>query len=85
MKILHLCLLFGVLFSNVYAEEKGRFKYEYEGYNKTPYISGSKFRVHQKDRPQPPRAIPPRPVDSTGIIAAPSDAIILFDGSSMKI
>ncbi|MEM0964599.1 MAG: DUF1080 domain-containing protein [Verrucomicrobiota bacterium] len=48
---------------------------EYE----TPLIPGSEYRVHQHDRPQPPRVVPGDFVSRT----APADADILFDGSSM--
>ena len=65
------------------AEEAGRFKFEYPGYTDTPLIPGSEFRVHQQDRPQPPRVIPPETDGSPGW-APPSDAIVLFDGTSLE-
>lgn len=47
------------------------------GYSDTPLIPGSKWKVHDIDRPPPPVVQPgARPG------AAPSDAIILFDGKS---
>jgi hypothetical protein len=55
-----------------------------DGYRDTPLIPGSKWRVHDADRPQP------RPVDpgtaSTPDAAgkAPSDAVVLFDGKDMS-
>ena len=64
-------------------EEEGRFKYEYPGYDNTPLIAGSEFKVHQKDRPQPPRVIPSKSTGEKGS-AAPSDATVLFDGSSVE-
>lgn len=65
------------------AEEEGWFKYEYPGYMDTPLIPGSEFRVHQQDRPQPPRVIPPES-DGAPECAPPSDAIALFDGESLE-
>ncbi|RKY02695.1 DUF1080 domain-containing protein [Candidatus Poribacteria bacterium] len=49
------------------------------GYDDTPYLPGSKWRVHDGKRPQPrvvtPGASPGDP---------PSDAIILFDGTDLS-
>lgn len=72
-----------MLFSSVQAEEAGRFAYEYPGYTDTPLIPGSEFRVHQQDRPQPPRVMPPE-TDGAMECEPPSDAIVLFDGESLK-
>ncbi len=48
------------------------------GYDNTPYLPGGKWRVHDVTRPQPtvitPGTEPGRP---------PSDAIVLFDGTSL--
>jgi hypothetical protein len=63
-------------------EEEGRFVYEYPGYNDTPLISGTQFRVHQQDRPQPPRVKSTASSDEMG--SAPSDAIVLFDGTTLE-
>jgi hypothetical protein len=65
-----------------HGEEEGRFRYEYPGYDDAPRIPGSEFRVHQKDRPQPPRVRPPGPAGGEGP-AAPSDATVLFDGTTL--
>jgi len=51
---------------------------ETPGFRDTPYLPGSKWRVHDADRPQPP-VVSPGP----GAGAAPSDAVMLFDGSSL--
>lgn len=51
------------------------------GYD-TPVISGSEFKVHQIDRPQPPRVVPPA-VNEVQLVPPPSDAMALFDGSSL--
>jgi hypothetical protein len=52
-----------------------------QGYRDTPLIPGSRWRVHDADRPRPPS------VDA-GTMAAPapipSDATVLFDGSSLE-
>lgn len=62
--------------------EEGFFLVEYPGYEDTPQIAGSEFKVHQKDRPQPTRV---RPGGNGGEVStpAPSDAVILFDGGSL--
>ena len=48
------------------------------GYSDTPIIPGSNWHVHDGDRPQP-RIVDP--AYSCG--NAPSDAVILFDGSAL--
>ena len=48
------------------------------GYRDTPFLPGGKWRVHDIDRPLP-RVVTP------GVQAAPpSDALVLFDGTSLK-
>ncbi|HID10085.1 MAG TPA: DUF1080 domain-containing protein [Candidatus Latescibacteria bacterium] len=49
------------------------------GYDDTPFLPGSKYRVHDADRP-PPRVVVPgaKPGNS------PSDAIVLFDGTDLS-
>lgn len=49
------------------------------GYDDTPFLPGSKYRVHDGERPQP-RIVTPgaNPGDP------PSDAIILFDGTDLS-
>lgn len=47
------------------------------GYDDTPLIPGSKWRVHDINRPAPPVVKPARQPGG-----APSDAVVLFDGSS---
>ncbi len=54
------------------------------GYTDTPYIPGSKWRVHDIDRPHP-KVITPgtsSTPDRTG--GPPSDAIVLFDGKDLS-
>jgi len=65
------------------AQENGFYQYEYPGYEDTPLIPGSRFRVHQKDRPQPPRVIPAKRSGETWNLA-PSDATVLFDGTTLE-
>lgn len=51
------------------------------GYEDTPMLPGQPWRVHDKNRPNPP-VVDPGP-EPTCITPAPSDAIVLFDGSSL--
>lgn len=62
--------------------EQGRFLYEHPGFEEEEPITlpGSSYTLHQVDRPQPPRVSPPKMSQS---VKAPSDAIVIFDGSSM--
>jgi len=50
------------------------------GYTDTPLIPGSKWKVHDQARPQPPKVEPGR-----GDLRRmpPSDAIVLFDGTNL--
>ncbi len=50
------------------------------GYQDTPQLPGSDWRVHDGTRPQPP-IVTPAAVDRPG--APPSDAIVLFDGDDL--
>ena len=49
------------------------------GYDDTPFIPGQKYRVHDSERPQP-RIVTPGATCG----GAPSDAIVLFDGSDLS-
>lgn len=49
-----------------------------KGYSDTPVIPGQAWRVHDIDRPMPPVIQP----GETTSLAAPSDAIVLFDGTN---
>lgn len=49
------------------------------GYTDTPFIPGSKWRVHDSNRPQPTIVTP----GDEATNAPPSDAVVLFDGSSL--
>ncbi len=83
MKSVLLMLTAVLTVSTAMVEEEGWFKYEFPGYADTPLLPGSAFRVHQHDRPQPPRVIPPEKEESMGC-APPSDAIVLFNGASLE-
>ena len=48
------------------------------GYTDTPFLPGSPWRVHDRDRPQPPRVSPGREPGQP-----PADAIVLFDGRNL--
>ena len=50
------------------------------GYSDTPQIPGQKWKVHDIDRPNPP-VVDPGPAGEP--VPAPSDAVVLFDGSSL--
>jgi len=53
-----------------------------EGYTDTPFIfTGSKWRVHDANRPTP-AIVTPAPAGAA--VAAPSDAIILFNGKDLS-
>lgn len=50
-----------------------------DGYRDTPFIPGQKWRVHDVNRPYPHEVAPGRVAGS-----APSDAIVLFDGTDLS-
>jgi hypothetical protein len=49
------------------------------GYDDTPQLQNSKWRVHDRQRPQPPKVAPG---NKPG--APPADAVILFDGKDLS-
>lgn len=61
--------------------EDGFFEFEFRGYTDTELIPGTTFRVHQHDRPQPPRVTVPPAAEEPA--SPPSDAVVLFDGSTL--
>lgn len=61
-------------------KEKGRYKFAYKGYTNTPIIPGTKWKVHQPDRPTPAAVRPGAPGTKEKAGTAPSDAIVLFGG-----
>ena len=52
---------------------------EHFGYTDTPFLPNSKWRVHDKMRPQPPMVAPGREPGNP-----PVDAIVLFDGKDLS-
>ena len=49
------------------------------GYRDTPMLPGQKWRVHDADRPRPPKVTP-----AATIGQPPSDAIVLFNGKDLS-
>ncbi|MFP4029427.1 MAG: DUF1080 domain-containing protein [Candidatus Brocadiia bacterium] len=54
------------------------------GYDDTPIIPGQNYKVHDKDRPQPPVVTPGTASTQEEPGEAPSDAVVLFDGSDLS-
>lgn len=53
-----------------------------DGYEDTPFLPNSKWRVHDKNRPRPPVVDPgPGPQQP---FRPPSDALVLFDGTGLS-
>ena len=52
-----------------------------EGYKDTPMIPGTQWHVHDSDRPHPRVISSPKFSD---MAAAPSDAVVLFDGTDLS-
>ncbi len=53
------------------------------GYQDTPLIPGTQWHVHDGERPQP-RVVTPGNLTGLPPVTAPSDAIYLFDGSTLS-
>ncbi len=54
------------------------------GYDDTPLIPGSVYRVHDKNRPQPRVVTPGTESCQAAAGQAPSDAVVLFDGKDLS-
>lgn len=54
------------------------------GYTDTPFLPGGKWRVHDDARPRPAVITPGSFPTDTQRSAAPSDAIVLFDGTDLS-
>ena len=54
------------------------------GYQDTPLIPGTKWHVHDGERPQPAIVTPGEPSTQENAGTAPSDAIVLFDGKDLS-
>jgi len=50
------------------------------GYNDTPQLPGQKWKVHDLERPRPPKVTPAPYVEEK----PPADAIVLFDGKDLS-
>lgn len=73
-------LLAGALASNVTAADKKKtVKAQATGYTDTPFLPGGKWRVHDDTRPRPKVVTSGEKVGD-----APSDALVLFDGSDLS-
>lgn len=57
---------------------------ERPGYDDTPIIPGTNYRVHDKNRPQPPVVTPPTESTQEKPGDPPSDAEILFSGADLS-
>jgi len=76
-----LLILMGlILLCSAAIAEEGFHQYKYPGYSDSPVIPGSEYRVHQEDRPLPPRVVVP---PSECVSKPPSDAVVLFDGTDL--
>lgn len=67
----------------VAAQEQPKQEYagdDIRGYSDTPQIPGQKWKVHDMERPRPPKVKPGPYV----MQAPPSDAIVLFDGKDLS-
>jgi hypothetical protein len=53
------------------------------GYDDTPFLPNSKYRVHDGNRPQPPVVFPGTLSTQESAGEAPSDAVVLFNGSNL--
>lgn len=73
--------LFGilVLFAVVAFGEEGFHEHKCWGHPNNPLIPGTEWKVHDNERPQPPRVVPGAVVS----MPAPSDAKVLFDGTTL--
>jgi 3-keto-disaccharide hydrolase len=54
------------------------------GYQDTPIIPGTKWHVHDGERPQPKVVTPGEPSTQDKVGTAPSDAVVLFDGKDLS-
>ena len=54
-----------------------------KGYRDTPLLPNAKWRVHDVDRPAPPVVRPPTTSTQERAGEPPSDAVVLFDGTSL--
>jgi hypothetical protein len=66
--------------SAIFAQQAEHAGDDVRGYSDTPQIPGQKWKVHDMERPRPPKVTPGPYV----MAAPPSDAIVLFDGKDLS-
>jgi hypothetical protein len=77
------CLLaLGLAVPALAADGRAKQGEQIDGFRDTPLIPGTKWHLHDPDRPQPP-VVTPGAAFSQGA-AAPSDAEVLFDGKDLS-
>jgi len=54
------------------------------GYDDTPMLPGTDYHVHDGNRPQPRIVTPGAPCCEGPLLAPPSDAVVLFDGTDLS-
>jgi hypothetical protein len=77
MKKTPLLLLLSALLTPAFVFAADPAKPDPIGYHDTPYNVGSRWRVHDIDRPRPG---PVKPAEKAG--GAPADAVVIFDGTN---
>jgi hypothetical protein len=77
-------LVLALLSSSTFAADKKTPAKERPGYDDSDFIPGSKWRVHDKNRPYPPIITPPTASTQDAAGKPPSDAIVLFDGTDLS-
>ena len=77
--LLPLLMIWATALTN--AAEPGYHTYRHPGYDTTPLITREGYHVHQGDRPLPARVQPNPSFEGEGP-RAPTDATVLFEGSS---
>ncbi|MBN2451111.1 MAG: DUF1080 domain-containing protein, partial [Lentisphaeria bacterium] len=59
-------------------------KKQVPGFTNTPVLPGTEWHVHDPNRPQPPVVLPGAYGAGGAILGAPSDAVVLFDGTDLS-
>jgi hypothetical protein len=77
-------LMTGLLVASAASAQAPATKDHTLGYDNTPLIPGSKWRVHDVTRPRPRIVTPGTESSQAKPGKAPSDAIVLFDGSDLS-